>query len=282
MQKTMTRRGLARFLGLTGGGVLAGLHEPFCPVIVERTITLATLPIAFHGLRVLHLSDLHLQQAFPAGALLPALTMAQTTRPDLLLLTGDYIYDQEPGSAKTMAACAALLEPLARLCPLGAYCVFGNHDFPLPPADPARAPWQEAGIRPLFDEVAALQKNGETLYLIGLRSAISRPVTPMTVMAQAPSGSCRIVLWHEPDRAEEVHAAGGSLMLSGHTHGGQVVLPGVGPLRLPTQGKRYASGLYQLGQMPLYVTRGLGVLPPRIRFCCPPEITVLTLHRHGS
>lgn len=279
MSKIITRRGLAQLLGLTGAGALAGLHEPFCPVVVERTLSLASLPAAFHGLRVLHLSDLHLQQAFPAAALQPALALAQTTQPDLLLLTGDYIYDKESGGPKTLAACAELLAPLARSCSLGAFCVFGNHDFPAPPADPDRAPWRAAGIQPLLDEVVPLQKNGKSLYLVGLRSAISRPVTPMAVLAQAPAESCRIVLWHEPDRAEEVRAAGGSLMLSGHTHGGQVVLPGIGPLHLPAQGKRYSAGLYHLGQMPLYVTRGLGVLPPHVRFCCPPEITLLTLHR---
>jgi predicted MPP superfamily phosphohydrolase len=114
---------------------------------------------------------------------------------------------------------------------------------------------------------------------VGMRSAISRPVSPVSVLAQAPSGACRIALWHEPDRAPEVQRGGASLLLCGHTHGGQLALPGLGPLRLPVLGQRYPGGLYWLGPMPLYVTRGLGVLPPRLRFCCPPEVTLLTLRR---
>jgi uncharacterized protein len=278
-QKVIARRGLARLLGVAGGGVLAALVEPYRPVITERAVPVPALPLAFEGLRVLHLSDLHLQQAFPAAALQPMLALAQTTRPDMLVLTGDYVWDRERGREKTLAACATLLAPLARSCPLGAYAVFGNHDFPIPPADPEPGSWQQAGIRPLLDEAVAVKRGNESLYIIGLRSAISRPVSPMAVLAQAPAGSCRIVLWHEPDRAEEVRAAGASLLLCGHTHGGQLVIPGFGPLRLPSHGRRYPGGLYHIGQMPLYVTRGLGVLPPRLRFCCPPEISVLTLVR---
>ncbi len=115
--------------------------------------------------------------------------------------------------------------------------------------------------------------------MVGLRSSIKRPTAPGPVLARLHDEAFRLLLWHEPDRAGESALAGASLQLSGHTHGGQVVVPGVGPLVLPPQGRKYPAGLFRVGGMPLYVTRGIGMLPPRMRICCPPEITLLTLRR---
>lgn len=120
------------------------------------------------------------------------------------------------------------------------------------------------------------------MYLVGLRSFLQRPVDPAATLARTPVDSVRIVLWHEPDRAIECAAAGASLQLSGHTHGGQVVLPLIGPPVLPSGGRKYPSGLYQVEEMPLYVTRGVGLLNPRIRWNCPPEVTLITLRARSS
>jgi uncharacterized protein len=279
MRQKWTRRALAHGLGALGGGALLALTEPYRPVLTETLVVLPELPPAFDGVRVLHLSDLHVQKAFPLEALAPALKLAESARADLLVLTGDYCWDREPSNARTLAQCAAALESLARSCPLGAFCVFGNHDFPLPPADPERGPWESAGIRPLLDQAVEVRRGNDSLQVVGLRSALVRPVSPMSVLAQAPAEAFKLALWHEPDRAAEVAQAGASLLLCGHTHGGQLVLPGIGPLRLPALGQKFPGGLHRLGNMPLFVTRGLGVLPPRLRFCCPPEVSVLVLRR---
>ena len=283
-----SRRALLRRWFLTGS-TLAGSTaavaaqaraQALQPVVEEVTISLPTLPRAFDGLRAVVLGDLHVCPSFPSSQLAPALALAQAAKPDLVLLVGDYICDREGDYATDMAACVRALEPLARSARWGAFAAFGNHDFPAPPDDPPCALWRRGGIKPLLDESVALTNEKESLWLVGLRSAISRPTNVQAVLGALPQDNLpRILLWHEPDRASFAADAGASLMLSGHTHGGQLVLPGVGPLRLPDEGKRYPAGLTYVEGMPLYTTRGVGVLPPRIRLNCPPEVTVLTLRR---
>ncbi|MBB6049642.1 metallophosphoesterase [Armatimonas rosea] len=288
---TSSRRALLRRWLLTGstlaGSTAAvaahGRAQALQPVVEEVTVSLPSLPFAFDGLRAVVLGDLHVCPSFPASQLAPALALAQAAKPDLVLLVGDYICDREGDYATDMAACVQALEPLARSARWGAFAAFGNHDFPAPPDDPPRALWRRAGITPLLDESVALARENDFLWLVGLRSVISRPTNVQGVLGALPQDDTpRILLWHEPDRASFAAEAGASLMLSGHTHGGQLVLPGVGPLRLPDEGKRYPAGLTYVEGMPLYTTRGVGVLPPRVRLNCPPEVTVLTLRRQKA
>lgn len=267
-------------LGGAGGTVLAhgAWIAPNQPVLERVTIRLVDLPPAFDGFTIAQLSDLHVQPAFPPARLRPALLLANRVRPDLIVLTGDYVSRHEGNADAFLRACARACGTLR--APHGVVAVFGNHDFPTPPADPDPAPWRRAGITTLCDEVLTLRRGGNAaIYLIGLRSFLMRPVTPADVLAQAPEKSVRIVLWHEPDRAPEAAAAGASLQLSGHTHGGQIALPFVGPPLLPPGGKRYPSGRFEVNKMPLYVSRGVGMLAPRVRINCPPEVTLLTLRR---
>ena len=286
-KRKWTRRAwLRRVLLGTGGSVGALVAygagvEPFRPVLERVNVPLPNLPPALEGFTIAHLSDLHVQHGFPAERLRPVVTLTNALRPDLVALTGDYINDQQADESDTqMAACVRELSGLkARL---GIFAVFGNHDFSEGRSsfpDPPRRLWDAAGITPLFDEAVPLRVGGVTLWVVGLRSSIKRPTAPESVLAYLHDQAFRLLLWHEPDRALESARAGASLQLSGHTHGGQVVVPGVGPLVLPPQGKKYPAGLFRVGGMPLYVTRGIGMLPPRIRFCCPPEVTLLTLRR---
>ena len=285
MDEKWTRRAWIRraFWGAGGAGGLlayAAGWEPFRPVLEKVEVALPRLPPALDGLTIAHLSDLHVQPGFPAVRLRPIVDSVNALRPDLIALTGDYVndsYRQENGEHLR-----AGLEQLAGLrAPLGVFASFGNHDFPPPPADPPRRFWEAAGIIPLLDETITLRRGGARLYVTGLRSALVRPTWPGLYLARVPAEGVRLLLWHEPDRAEEAAQAGADLMLSGHTHGGQVRLPFAGPLVLPPQGRRYPAGLYEIGGMPLYVTRGIGMLPPLVRLNCPPEITLLTLRRSG-
>ena len=280
-----TRRTLIRRVLWGAGGGAGGLlawaagWEPFRPVLERVDVPLPNLPPALDGLRIAHLSDLHIQRGFPARRLRPVVGRVNALRPDLIALTGDYVYDGETKFEREarMRACADALAPLrARL---GVFATFGNHDFPVPPADPPRGPWEAAGITPLLDESVTLTPGGVPLHIVGLRSALVRPTWPGFA---SPAGEMRLLLWHEPDRAEEAARAGADLMLSGHTHGGQVRLPLAGALVLPPMGRRYPAGLYKVGEMSLYVTRGIGMLPPLVRLNCPPEITLLTLRRRAG
>jgi hypothetical protein len=256
-----------------------GLYAPFHPVLERRSLPIPRLPSRFDKVRIGLISDLHIQPDFPAAHLAPTVALLQREKPDLILLLGDYVNDQEDNKLYWMKQCAQGLRSLKAT--LGVYNIFGNHDFPPPPEDPIAEIWEEVGIRPLCDEIAEVVRGTERIYLCGFRSLLSRPVMPFELLRQIPANSVAIALWHEPDRAEECAQAGASLQLSGHTHGGQVVVPFVGPPLLPAGGKRYPSGLFPVDGMPLYVTRGVGVLPPMVRLNCPPEVTLLTLHATG-
>ena len=283
---TLTRRMLLRRgIGATAAGaagcvaVDARYHAPFHPVLERVTIAIPTLPPAFDGLRIVHLSDLHVQPAFPVECLGPALDLARAAQPDLVVLTGDYRYDHAFHGDREIMDCATALRGFDRIAPLGVFAVYGNHDYPQPPAQPDEGIWEAVGVTTLRNRSVEVRRGQDRLFLIGLDSMISRPASPFGVISALPHGACAIVLWHEPDRALETALAGAALQLSGHTHGGQVVLPFVGPPVLPVFGKLYPAGLYRVRGMPLYVSRGVGLLPPLVRFNCPPEVTLLTLRR---
>lgn len=284
--RQITRRALmGRAAWALGGGVgattiYAAAGEPFQPRLTRVDVPLAGLPPGLDGLTIAQLSDLHVQPGFPARHLRPAIELANAQRPDLIALTGDYINDHAGDKLEYMAACVGELTRLqARQ---SAFAVFGNHDFPdwrADPPDPPRALWEAAGITPLFDEAVPLFHGGATLWIAGLRSSLVRPTWPENILRRLPASDPCLLLWHEPDRAPESARAGATLQLSGHTHGGQIRLPGGGPLVLPPQGRRYPAGLFRVGAMALYVTRGVGMLPPLVRLNCPPEVTLLTLRR---
>ncbi len=274
-RKFLKRLGGAAGIGTGGTLAWAALIEPFYPVVERKTVTVPRLPPAFDGVRVALLSDLHLQPGFSADRLKPALAHLSREKPDLILLLGDYVDGRLEQKEKYIARCAEAFSQTR--APLGVFAGFGNHDYPPPPADPDPGPWRAAGVTPLNDEIAEITRGDSRIFLVGLRSFIMRPVTPADTLRRLPPNECRVVLWHEPDRAPQAADAGGCLQVSGHTHGGQVRLPFIGPPLLPPGGRRYPSGLYRVAQMSLYVTRGVGLLPPRVRFNCPPEVTILTL-----
>jgi uncharacterized protein len=279
-RKASRRRFLRRLsgtalLGIGGTAAYGAAIEPNQPRVERVTVRVPKLPAAFDGFRIAQLSDLHVQVSFAASRLRPAVDLLRAEKPDLIALTGDYVNFEEPDNLPYFTACARAFAGVR--APYGFYVTFGNHDFPAPPADPPTTMWDEIGARPLLDGYAEIEKDDARFLLIGFRSAVSRAVFPELFFEKLPADACKIVLWHEPDRADEVAKAGGCLQLSGHTHGGQVVVPFVGAPLLPYLGKKYPSGLFAVNGMPLYVTRGVGLLPPMLRLNCPPEVTVLTL-----
>ncbi len=283
-----SRRELLRRVLLRGGAVgvgglwgYAGLWEPNRPVLENVSVTLPNLPPAFHGVRIAFVSDLHLQPAFRAERLAPMLTLLASAKPDAVLLGGDYCNGTLGNREYWLEVCANAFSMVT--APLGVFAVFGNHDYPVPPFDPPRRPWKEAGIVPLHDEAAELLRGGERIFLVGLRSTLMRQSRMYELSRTLPTGTARIVCQHEPTFVKHIAACGGSMMLSGHTHGGQIVLPFIGAPILPPYSNGYRAGLYRReSKMPLYVTRGIGVLPPLLRFRCAPEVTILTLLRGDS
>jgi predicted MPP superfamily phosphohydrolase len=198
--------------------------------------------------------------------------MLSQEAPDLVLLGGDFI-SESPRFARDAAAA---LGELATMAPLGCLAVLGNHDIS---TDRPRitALLEDQGIRVLCNEAVHVETAGGPLWIAGIDETIlGRPDVDAT-FAAIPSGAAVIALWHEPDNAEQASAAGAFAQLSGHSHGGQIRLPGVGPLVLPPGGRRFPAGHYALNGLHLYTSRGVGVYRPPVRLFCPPEVTIVTL-----
>jgi predicted MPP superfamily phosphohydrolase len=134
----------------------------------------------------------------------------------------------------------------------------------------------EAGVTLLVNQSQRLPVDAP-LTLVGLDDVWERKHDLRAALAGVPDDECKLLLVHEPDYADEAAHYPVDLQLSGHSHGGQINLPGYGRPVLPYLGQKYPAGLYQVGLMALYTNRGLGVISPPVRFNCPPEVTLLTL-----
>lgn len=259
------------------------------------TIPIANLPANLSGTKIVQLTDFHYDGVRLSEWLLEeAIAAANEAEPDLIFLTGDFI-------TFSPAPIYSLVQRLKNLqSRAGIYAVLGNHDHFLPGAkrEVANA-LNSVGIRVLYNE--AIYPLGSQLALVGFADFWSGDFAPKPVMASINPAIPRIVLSHNPDTAEKLQNWRIDLQLSGHTHGGQIVIPGIGPLYawvrkigylIPKPIRKFipfvsggdrvvthwewASGLHSVGSNLLYVNRGLGTYAPG-RLFCPPEVTVITL-----
>ena len=245
--------------------------EPRQVVVEGVSVPLSCLPPTFSGLRLVQVSDLHIGPAVDAGIVRAGLAQALALEPDAIVLTGDYVSSLSHGEAATLEA------KLSRLAaPMGVYAVLGNHDHWTRPTAVGEA-IRRAGVTLLRNEAVALRRGDAVLYLAGVDDVWEGQADLARALAEVPPGACTILLAHEPDYADEVASDGRvALQLSGHSHGGQVRLPGL-PRVLPTLARRYPEGLRKVGEMYLYTNRGLGMANLPLRFNCPPEITLIEL-----
>ena len=259
--------------GVAGLGGYAFWIEPRWLEVVRLAIAIPNLPAPFHGLCVAHLTDLHLGPAVPREYVATAVDAALAARPDLVVLTGDYVSALDGGEA------AALVAEASRLAaPLGVYAVYGNHDYWTDQKAVAAALGQ-AGVALLRNDAVALGRGGATLYLVGVDDALEGRADLEAALRAVPADGCAVLLAHEPDFAEEAaRDSRVALQLSGHSHGGQVGLLGV-PLVLPMLARKYPRGLYRVGGMQLYTNRGVGLIRPPARLGCRPEVALVTLAR---
>jgi predicted MPP superfamily phosphohydrolase len=247
--------------------------------IVYRPIAITNLPDPFHGYRIVQLSDIHLDEYTEPFFLERIVHQVNALAPDLVLLTGDFITH---GSLTFIAGghavrrCAEILTTLT--APLR-YAVLGNHDvsFNGPLVIEALT---SHGTPVLVNQHLPIERNGARLWLCGVDDpGTSHPNLDLTLPAK-PDGPVLLMV-HEPDYADNViaHPRGAlvDLMLAGHSHGGQIRLPFLGPLILPPMGEKYPEGHYRFNRMQLYVNRGIGTVGLPFRLNCPPEITVVTL-----
>jgi len=260
------------------------------------TIKIGELPTSLQGTKLVQLSDFHYDGLRLSEEMLEkAIAFSNEAEPDLVVLTGDFVTDDPTPIHQLVHR----LKHLQSRC--GIYAVLGNHDIHYNKSKTEiTTALNSVGIHVLWNEIA--YPLGKELPLIGLADYWSREFNPALVMNQIDSATPRIVLSHNPDTAKILQQWRVDLQLSGHTHGGHIVIPGVGPVVvyykkilkiLPKKLRRWvpilrgdcskvvrywewAQGFHQVGKNQLYVNRGLGTYFPG-RLFCPPEVTVITL-----
>jgi len=278
------RRFLATTLsGCAGLAFYSGEIERHWVEITHRSIHLRSLPASFDGMRIVQLSDIHLDEFTEPFLLRHAIEQINRLQPDAVLLTGDFVsYEISPRKFSERSAwqCAEILTELK--CP-ERYAILGNHDHFLGGTEVTRA-LRTSGLPVLINSYLPIERKGDRIWLAGLDDPLcGRPDLNRAIPASIREieGQPVILMCHEPDFADDMlmHPAGKSigLMVSGHTHGGQVRVPFLGALALPPRGRKYVEGLFRLGPMQLYVNRGVGTVGVPFRFACPPEITEFTL-----
>lgn len=268
---------LGGMAAVAGAGVLgydAWAVAPFDPVLERVELPLPSAHADLNGLTIGFIADTHLGPSMGEDDVARAVRLIEAEHPDLVLFGGDYI----SASPRYAAPAAAILGALAKTAPLGAYAVLGNHDCGESGRDQiVTAALEDAGIPVLRNQSAVVDTGRGQLWIAGVDEAIMARADPERTFADIPRGAATLALWHEPDYVRQTAQLGAFAQLSGHSHAGQVRLPGVGPLFLPKGGQRYVMGLNHALGMPVYTTRGVGVFLPPIRINCPPEVTLLTL-----
>jgi uncharacterized protein len=270
----VTRRAAIKGLLVTGIGAATGAttygvaYERHQIGVTEAALPVSGLPPALDGLRVGLLTDVHHSLYVPAVDITRAVDLLMAQRPDLIVLGGDYVTF---GDRAFVEPVAELLAPLT--APNGVFAILGNHDDDrdMPAALSKRH------IEVLKDARTRVEIRGEGLELAGVRFWTRRPDVIARVLRNAVGTV--ILLAHDPRRLTEAAALDVPAVLSGHTHGGQVVLPGVGAVarrRFPV-----LAGLGSRENTSIFVSRGIGTVYVPIRINCPPEVAMVTLKRHS-
>ena len=260
---------LAGMLAIAGG--LSLVDESQDPVVETISIPIRGLHPALEGFSIVQLTDIHLRPFTRPNFVQRSIVMANQLQPDLIVLTGDYIW-------RSHAAVYEVASLLGRLnARYGVYSVMGNHDYWLD-IRALRSAFDASRLPVLINEGLAIGVGKAVLYLAGMDDGWSGLPDLKHALDHAPTGAPIILLLHEPDLADGTCQDGRvSLQLSGHTHGGQVLVPGKSPIFHPHLGKKYPQGLYKIKDLWLYTNHGLGVISVPLRINCPPEITQLTL-----
>lgn len=284
----MSRMG--RSLGLGAGGAALGLlayaaaWEPYLIETVHLDLFAPRLPQEFDGYTIIQVSDLHMRQRGRREKLLETL-LRELPPADLVAVTGDMVH--------TPDGIAPFLE-LAKAFDAkdGVYAVFGNseHKNGIRPYALART-LADSGITPLMNSHVLISRGGAQIVLAGVDDPVNDKDSIAKALEHASPGLFTLLLMHSPDPVAEAVLRGVDVVLSGHTHGGQIRLPWYGALYTHSRlGRRMSDGYYSRsrlrraigirpGRTQLYVTRGIGISGLALRFLTRPELSVLTLRR---
>jgi predicted MPP superfamily phosphohydrolase len=243
--------------------------------VSEHVIPVAGLPDAFRGLRVVHLTDIHHGLYLPLQAVMDAVELSNRLEPDVVALTGDFITYSR-----------SYIDPVAQVLGMlkarqGIFATLGNHDFRVG-ADAMTRALRRNGVDVLRNHNAILRRGAHSVFVAGIEDLGYRPDLTRALRG-IPAGAPVILLSHNPGIIRRAARQGVSLVLSGHTHGGQLKLPVVGSIYgKPLERTRFKAGLDAMGQTQIYVSRGIGTVVLPVRYRCPAEIPVFHLQPASS
>jgi predicted MPP superfamily phosphohydrolase len=266
-RRTVLKAFVATGVGLTtGGGAYGFLYERHAVGLTSAIMPVVGLPAALEGFRVGLITDVHRSRWVSAADVDAAVGILMNATPDLIVLGGDYV---TWGNRAFVEPAADALAPLS--APHGVFGILGNHDddHDMPAALARR------GVQVLKDARTQIVINGEKVGLIGVRFWTKRQSDVAGLLKGAEG--LPVLLAHDPRRLTEAALLGIPLVLSGHTHGGQVVLPGIGAVA--AQKFPVVAGLARQRDTTVFVSRGVGTVYVPVRINCPPEVAVLTLTR---
>lgn len=276
--KQWTRRDVLKLSAASAATVGLGALGYGCAVrqsveISRVEVKINNLPREFDGLTIAHLTDIHHGLYTGADYIERCVQIVNGLQPDLIALTGDFTY----GGKRYVEPCAEVLSGLrARI---GVYAVLGNHDYYVGASSVAVA-LKRVGCSVMIDKLDRLELRGEKLWLVGIDDLYYGTTDLKKLLHDVPSEAARIAFSHNPDFIEEFAAKNEhmDLMISGHTHGGQIRFPLAGaPQVTSAYGQRYVMGLNRNGAMQIYTSRGIGTILLPTRVDCPPEIVLFTL-----
>lgn len=274
--KCLTRRGFLKRAAVLGPPALLSAYgagvEPYMLHVNTYRIAVPHLPPAFRGFRMVQLTDLHYGMLMPLAHIRHVIRHVNGIPCDAIVCTGDYVHQR-----RTALGIDEVWPLLAELhAPAGVYAVLGNHDHW---ADTRRSMyWLEQTGFNLHRKAVPIERKGQRLWLAGAGDHWMDPTGLDTLLKDIPEPECRIVLAHNPDTADTPHDTRCDLFMSGHTHGGQVVLPFYGPPILLVRNKNYSQGLrLSPRKEAVFIAKGVGCAIFPVRFNCAPEIAVLEL-----
>jgi predicted MPP superfamily phosphohydrolase len=230
------------------------MPAPVPPRVTEHEVHVERLDPRHDGVRIAQLSDIHVGHLTPASHIRAAIEAANASNPDLIVLTGDYVCWRRAEVEMAAHQLAGLRAPRV-------LAVLGNHDYFVWGAG-VRAALERNGYEVLRNQTTVASVRGAPLPIVGVDDPVTRHDDLDAAFAGAPADLARVVLCHAPDRGPDLARRGADLVLSGHTHGGQIYIKGITDRIMKRVGLRYRRGFYDLGKEPrstrLYVTPGVG------------------------
>jgi uncharacterized protein len=241
--------------------------------VISTTVPIRDLHASLEGFRIVQMSDFHLYPYTQPELIQQAINLCNERNPDLVVLTGDYVW-RRVGAIDELANLFSTIRAKH-----GVFAIVGNHDI-WAGIDTILESLSRHNIPVLVNQGTLINEGEGSFYLAGLDDGQSGNADLDKALEGAPPSVPVVLLVHEPDLADQMSMNRRiALQLSGHTHGGQVRLPHLGPMILPYLGRKYDYGLYRVNEMWLYTSGGIGTISVPFRYRCPPEVTEITLVR---